>query len=148
MKLKNARFDNFQFIIGNFLRCPILQSVSYGFALMYRLVEFYEFETSSQNMTFECTYSDLASAMGIQSSLPSLYRQSTSILPSRLVLCLTTSCSDSCSMFSLTHLTNFVGRIPFFSRQLSSRYLRSSSGGVAYFSRTSSVDHQTLSCFF
>jgi DNA replication protein DnaC len=65
MKLKNARFDNFQFIIGNFLRCPILQSVSYGFALMYRLVEFYEFETSSQNMTFECTYSDLASAMGI-----------------------------------------------------------------------------------
>jgi len=65
MKLKNAKFDNFQFIIGNLLRCPDLQKVTHGFALMYRLIEFYEFETSSQNMTIECTYFDLSSQMGV-----------------------------------------------------------------------------------
>jgi len=57
MKLKNSKFDNFQFIIGNLLRCPDLQKVTHGFALMYRLIEFYEFETSNQDMTIECTYS-------------------------------------------------------------------------------------------
>ena len=65
MKLKNAKFDNFQFIIGNLLRCPDLQKVTHGFALMYRLIEFYEFETSNQDMTIECTYSDLSSQMGV-----------------------------------------------------------------------------------
>jgi DNA replication protein DnaC len=65
MKLKNTKFDNFQFIIGNLLRCPDLQKVTHGFALMYRLIEFYEFETSNQDMTIECTYSDLSSQMGV-----------------------------------------------------------------------------------
>ena len=65
MKLKNAKFDNFQFIIGNLLRCPDLQKVTHGFALMYRLIEFYEFETSRQDMTIECTYFDLSSQMGV-----------------------------------------------------------------------------------
>ena len=65
MKLKNSKFDNFQFIIGNLLRCPDLQKVTHGFALMYRLIEFYEFETSNQDMTIECTYSDLSSQMGV-----------------------------------------------------------------------------------
>jgi DNA replication protein DnaC len=32
---------------------------------MYRLIEFYEFETSNQDMTIECTYSDLSSQMGV-----------------------------------------------------------------------------------
>ena len=65
MKLKNARFDNFQFIIGNLMRCPLLQSVSHGFALMYRIFEFYEFESMSQDMSFECTYADLSSEIGV-----------------------------------------------------------------------------------
>jgi len=65
MKLKNAKFNNFQFIIGNLLRCPDLQKVTHGFALMYRLIEFYEFETSRQDMTIECTYFDLSSQMGV-----------------------------------------------------------------------------------